>query len=111
MESPSRLLLEFSSSGLVSNGELYLPLEAARRLVERCREKSIAILGVEAFDVLAGKIRPRVDLIADFSDEFDRLSDWNETVARTTQDALSFLDAVAHGAPTLHLSFIFKTNG
>ena len=110
MESPSRLLLEFSSSGLVSKGELYLPLEAARRLVERCREKRIAILGVEAFDILAGEIRPRVDLIADFSDAFDSAPDWIEAVVRTAQDAISFLDAAADGGPTLHVNFTLKAN-
>lgn len=108
MESASSLLLEFASSGIVSKGELYLPLEAARRIVERCREKSIVVLGVEAFELRLGKIHPRVDLIADFSEALDGSSGWIDTVTRTTRDALSFLDEVGHVAPTLHVNFTLK---
>ena len=108
MESPSRLLLEFASTGVVSKGELYLPVDVARNLVGRCRERSIVILGVEAFELLDGKILPRLDLIADFSEALETSTVWSETVTGTAVDAGRFLDEVERTAPALYVNFSLK---
>jgi len=71
-------------------GELYLPLDDARRLVEACRERRIAVLGIEVFEVHGDGIMPRMDLIGHFEYSFD--DPWDYQAMNSTSIAITILE-------------------
>jgi len=98
---------EFRSAVHMSEGEAYFPLDTARLLVDRCRDRGLPILGVEAFELVEGRqLRPRVELIADFSAVVDSTLSWERKVRQTTVDALAFIDSILVAAPDLLVTFI-----
>jgi hypothetical protein len=100
---------EFCASGHTSEGELYFPLDVARRVIIRCCEARIAILGLEGFELVGGReLHPRVDLIADFSSVVDASLPWERKVRQTARDAAEFIDSVVGLAPHVLVNFVFK---
>ena len=67
MLSEERLFEQYHQRGIVQNGELYLRAATAFDFVAQCEENDLAIIGIEGFTVENGEIRPRLDLIGDFS--------------------------------------------
>ncbi|MDP3273828.1 MAG: hypothetical protein Q8Q09_01445 [Deltaproteobacteria bacterium] len=70
----------FSDSGFTSGAEFYVRADVAAAYLDACAEHSLVVLGVEAFDRHGDKLKPRVDLIADFSRILESSSDWNEAI-------------------------------
>jgi hypothetical protein len=100
------ILADLKSLGWVSGGEVYLPIEAAVRLVTECTDRFVAIVGAEAFHVEGRDVRPRVDLIADFSMVLEGAQPWEAKVARTTTDAARFVEMVRRQDPSLFVNFV-----
>ncbi len=85
----------FSDAGFVSGTEFYVRADAAAAYVDECARRGLVVLGLEAFDRQEGRLKPRLDLIADFSNLVDSKKAWSEAVATSHAEALQFLkDAV-----------------
>jgi len=49
------------------DGELFLDTPTALDFVAACQEKDLAVLGLEGFILDSGKLRPQLDMVADYS--------------------------------------------
>jgi hypothetical protein len=85
---------ELAGVTLVSGGEVYVPASAAPDALRICREQGFAILGVEGFEVLVDKVKPDLDLIADFSRLLEGAGEWASLAARTHDEAQTFIQGV-----------------
>jgi hypothetical protein len=85
----------FALSGRLDGGELYLRPEVAAGFVIGCSESGTAVIGVEAFELHRGSVRPRMDLIFDASES--DASDWEAFASHVNVEALRFLSAVPAG--------------
>lgn len=84
----------FSDSGFSSGGEFYVRADAAVAYLDACARNGLVVLGVEAFDRSGGKLRPRWDLIADFSGlRESNNNDWTATVKASHREAIRFVHA------------------
>jgi hypothetical protein len=63
----SGLLRAFRDRGKWSSNKLYLCLPEAREFLDVATKMGVRIIGIEGFDEVAAVLRPRLDLIADFS--------------------------------------------
>jgi hypothetical protein len=100
-QAEKRLEEAFADRGLVSGGELYVAASAATTFLEACREESLAVLGIEAFTLTGEKLRPDLDLIADFSSLIHASGAWDAIVAETVREALDFVDGAVAGLDRL----------
>lgn len=78
------------SAAVIRGGEHYLDFERSRALVKACTEREVAIIGIEGFEFDGPRIRPRMDLIGDFSDAPG--ANWREFVLNTAESVSAFLD-------------------
>ncbi|MDP2269634.1 MAG: hypothetical protein Q8K32_02810 [Archangium sp.] len=86
---------------VLRGGERYFDLPTSSDFIEACIENDFAIIGIEGFEMVEGGIRPRMDLIADFS-ERDALT-WSHLKDRANRSAIDFLSAL--NDPVVHLNF------
>lgn len=84
-----RLQAQFAAEGRRHGGDLYLPLDAARRLVASCGEAGVAVIAVEICRWPAGVAAPQVEQTGDFSDIDD--TDWSRFQERCTSAAEQLL--------------------
>jgi hypothetical protein len=93
---------ELAGVSLISGGEVYVPAPAAGDVFRICDELGFAILGVEGFVVRDDKVKPDLDLIADFSSLLEHAGEWESLAARTREEAQTFVQGVP---PSRHLNF------
>lgn len=88
------ILTEFRHAGLLSGDKWLFPLNVARGVVQRCRERSIGVMGFEGFvyDVKKRIIVPRLDLILHV--DFRALHSWEEVVKYCADSAETTLSGV-----------------
>lgn len=61
------LFARFSPQAIRSGGELYFYPSDAQTFLREAEALDFAVAGLEAFDHVEGKLRPRLDRIADYS--------------------------------------------
>ena len=77
--------------GFVSGGEFYLAAAAVQRFLEACQGELLAVIGIEGFTLLDGKLMPDLDLIADFSSFLRADGTWEVLVRQTMHEARLFV--------------------
>lgn len=88
-------------------GEFYLPASAAAEYLDACSRAGLAIAGVEAFQRDGVNLKPRLDLIADFSELLATSSEtWTTVAASSIGEALHFVRSVVGEQSALWLSFV-----
>ncbi|MDP3156562.1 MAG: hypothetical protein Q8N23_28075 [Archangium sp.] len=97
----------FADRSLLRVGERYFDLPTSSDFIEACIENDFAIIGIEGFEMVEGGIRPRMDLIADFS-ERDALT-WSNLKDRANRSALAFRNAVTDHAVLLNFTVVNRT--
>ena len=71
--------------------EQYLPMREAARLVEKCSQKRIAVIGIDFVHLREGKVQPHVPInSADWS-PFLQAAHWQDVVARCNAASLRVL--------------------
>lgn len=89
MASTTQTIAGFRRRGLVRGGELYLSVSEAIAYAKRCREKGLAVIGVEGFYLSGDALVPQQDLIADASRiEADTWQAFQQKSNRFTADFL-----------------------
>lgn len=79
------------SLGMTKGAEPYLSLQEAARLVEKCSQKRIAVIGIDFVHIREGKVQPRVPInSADWS-PFLQAAHWQEVVTRCNAASLRVL--------------------
>ena len=92
MRDVEQLEESFAPFGIRSGSELYLPLIHAKRLVEECSRKAIAVVGVDFVRFQNGAVIPSIPInSADWS-AFLKGSNWNEIVERCNRASLKVLN-------------------
>jgi hypothetical protein len=84
----------FQEAGFSSGSEFYVRADTAAAYLDACEQHGLVILGVEAFERRGDKLKPRLDLVADFSSLLDSNGDWKEAIAASHREALRFLAEV-----------------
>ena len=92
MTTASKLLQQMRGRGFESGGDVYLPPAAALDFAHICRRESLAIAGIEGFERIGGKLRPRLDLITDWSGV--HAADWPARVRECLDNSLSFITSL-----------------
>lgn len=81
----SELVAKFRHRGLWRANELYLRPPAAREFIEAATVGTLRVIGIECFEEESNMLRPRLDLIADFSEA---------PLQRANDDARSFIESI-----------------
>jgi hypothetical protein len=76
----------------MQGNELYLPASTALELINKAEAGNLAVIGLEGFTKVGERLRPRLDLIADYSratggqwEEFRKVC--NQAAARFIENA------------------------
>jgi len=69
---------DFSDRGVSQGGECYYPLNVALELVESCNAKSVAVIGIEFFAFVGGRIQALPTVNG---------ADWDDLLSADTWDA------------------------
>lgn len=97
--SEARLREEMRPLGIERGGELYLPPVQALEFSRRCREASLCVVGVECFERAGENVRPRLDLVADWSDV--DAATWAARVRACHASTVTFLQRLPAEPPLL----------
>ncbi len=89
---PETVFKQFRQQGFESAGNLYLPPSVALTLVDAADRADLAVLGLEGFVLESGGLRPRLDLIADYSSAEG--STWADYRRACNSSARTFLRAL-----------------
>jgi hypothetical protein len=95
---------EYEARGILRGGELYLQPVAALDYVRRGDEEGLAVLGIEAFELVDGGVRPCLDLILDLSLSDMKLHSWEAVRKRCLRAATDFIQE--HVGPGLQLTVV-----
>ena len=71
---------------------MYLPISVADDFVDACVDASLAIVGIEGFQVEGELLRPDLNLIADFSSIVDERKEWDCRVRSSQVAARRFVE-------------------
>jgi hypothetical protein len=95
------VLDRFASLAHPAGRDDYFPPDVATDIIDACDAADVAVIGIEGFEIRAGMIRPRLDLIADFS----ALSDapWRTFRSQCNAEARGFLRSIS-GVADIYLS-------
>jgi hypothetical protein len=86
---PEEVIERYRGRGVCRGAELYFDGTVGEEIVRTCEEQDLAVIGVEGFELVGKEIRPRLDLIADYST--DPRSPWTEFRSGCNRAALDFL--------------------
>lgn len=87
--------------------EKYLSLQEAARLVEKCSQKRIAVIGIDFVHIREGKVQPHVPInSADWS-PFLQAARWQDVVARCNAASLRVLEREGRDDSGQLCSFVF----
>ena len=67
MLSEEQLFDIFGKKGFVNGGELFLRVPTALEFITACEKNNLSVIGMEGFSDEGGAVRPRLDMIADYS--------------------------------------------
>ena len=91
MSTISQRIKRSEDRGIEKGAESYLSLQEAARLVEKCSQKRIAVIGIDFVHIRGGKVQPHVPInSADWS-PFLRAARWQDVVARCNAASLEVL--------------------
>ena len=94
---------------VVRGNEQCLPLREAARLVERCSQKGIAVIGIDFVHIRKGTIYPQIPInSADWS-VFLRAACWQDAVTQCNAASLRVLEREEREDPEQLCSFVFFT--
>jgi hypothetical protein len=90
-EEEKRVREKFADVGYVSGGEFYVPAHVSVSFLDACVSESLAVVGMEVFSRCEERLRPNLNLIADFSEIVNTTDPWEKTVGDSVKEALAFL--------------------
>lgn len=74
--------------------ELYFKDEDVPDLLEWCNDNDVIIVGIEGFEFKDNFLKPRLDLIADFSSGIENIEDWSISRMYLNQAARNFFKGI-----------------
>lgn len=84
---------EFQGDKFRKGAETFIAADDALDFIEYCREHGFAVVGVEGFRELAGKIQPQMDMISGFNFN-DQEWSWEKTARRYNDSSDSMVSTI-----------------
>ena len=109
MKKLSEIISSYQKYGLTSAtnaDELILLVDKAIEFLNDCHNNDLAVIGIDGFEIIKGFIKPRIDIIADFSNL--EVHDWESYKKRCYSSALEFLQ---HFKEEANIGYMFVVIG
>jgi hypothetical protein len=90
-EEEKRVREKFADVGYFSGGEFYVPAHVSLSFLDVCAGELLAVVGIEVFSRCEERLRPNLDLIADFSEIVNTTGPWKKIVGDSLEEARAFL--------------------
>jgi hypothetical protein len=102
-----QLEANFTGRALLSGGEQYFDIPTSFDFIESCGKNGFAVIGVEGFEIIEGKLAPRMDLIADFSELNAPI--WSEFMDCANHSAISFAKEIENRSVLLGFTILSRS--
>lgn len=108
MKSVEQVIKPYKRKAVITLGDYYFASEDGLHLIRECESNNLAIIGVEGFLLENSDLTPRLDLIADYSNEInDRSKDWQTRRSTCNKAAATFIKK--YQADRLVFSLVIKS--
>ena len=91
------------------SNSMYFRVETVPKFIDWCDESNIMIVGIEGFEFEDNVIKPRFDLIADFSSATENIEHWDLSRKLLNQAARNFFET--NHVKDLVFNFVLKEVG